>query len=206
MLDSTVTMLKLFFAFLLFLIQDSPVSITSPQAGQELRGQVQITGNMAAPNFASAELTFKYTASTAAENWFTIQTFSQPTADSALAVWDTTSVTDGDYDLRLRITLVDGTFQDVVVSGVKIRNDSPESTVVVPTETALPQFGVSTALPVLGQATSTPIFTYPSSTPLPMNPASVTTSSIYATFGRGALVVLALFIFFSLILRLRKTT
>ncbi|MFN8382747.1 MAG: hypothetical protein U0V02_12440 [Anaerolineales bacterium] len=197
-------MLKLFFAFLLFLIQDAPVSINSPQAGQELRGQVQITGNMAAPNFASAELAFKYAASTSADTWFTIQTFSQPVADSTLALWDTTSVTDGDYDLRLRITLIDGTSQDVVVSSIKIRNDSPEPTVIVPTETALPQFGVSTALPVLGQATSTTVFTFPSSTPLPLNPASVTTSSIYTTFARGSLIVLVLFIFFSLILRLRK--
>ena len=204
MLDSTVAMLKLFFAFLLFLIQDPPLGISSPQTGDELRGQVQIAGNMTVPNFASAELAFKYAASDSADNWFTIQSFPQPVADSTLAVWDTTTLTDGDYNLRLRVFLIDGTFQDVLVSDLKIRNDTPEPTEVFLTETSLPQFGVSTALPALDLPTSTAIITFPSSTPLPANPASVTNSSIYATFGRGALIVLVLFIFFSLILRLRK--
>jgi hypothetical protein len=204
MLDSTVAMLKLFFAFLLFLIQDSPAAISSPQTGDELRGQVQIAGNMTVPNFASAELTFKYAASDSADNWFTIQAFPQPVAGPALAVWDTTTLTDGDYDLRLRITLQDGAFQDVIISDLKIRNDTPEPTQFVPTETALPQFGISTALPAVNQPTSTAIITFPSSTPLPVNPASVTNLSIYSTFAQGALIVLVLFIFFSLILRLRK--
>lgn len=204
MLDSTVAMLKLFFAFLLFLIQDSPAGISSPQTGDELRGQVEIAGNMTVPNFASAELAFKYTASDSADNWFAIQTFPQPVAGPALAVWDTTTLTDGDYNLRLRIFLLDGTFQDVIISDLKIRNDTPEPTQFVPTETALPQFSAATSLPALNQPTSTAIITFPSSTPLPANPASVTTTSIYSTFARGALIVLVLFIFFSLILRLRK--
>lgn len=206
MLDSTVAMLKLFFVFLLFLIQDSPAGISSPQNGEELRGQVQIAGNMTVPNFSLAELAFKYSASSPADNWFTIQTFSQPVAGPVLAVWDTTTLTDGDYNLRLRIFLLDGTFQDVIISDLKIRNDTPEPTQFVPTETALPQFNAVTSLPALNQPTSTAIITFPSSTPLPANPASVTASSIYATFARGALIVLVLFIFFSLILRLRKTT
>jgi hypothetical protein len=203
MLDSTVAMLKLFFAFLLFLIQDSPASISSPQAGDTIRGQVEIAGKMTVLNFSTAELAFKY-ASDSTDNWFTIQTFPQPVADSALAVWDTTTLTDGDYNLRLRIFLLDGTFQDVIISDLKIRNDTPEPTQFVPTETALPQFSAATSLPALNQPTSTAIITFPSSTPLPANPASVTTTSIYSTFARGALIVLVLFIFFSLILRLRK--
>ncbi len=206
MLDSTVAMLKLIFAFMLFMIQDSPLSISSPQTGDVLRGQVQIAGNMTVTNFASAELAFKYTASSSAENWFAIQTFSQPVAGPALAVWDTTSLTDGDYNLRLRVTLQDGTFQDVVVSDLKIRNDTSDPTEVVPTETALPQFNAATSLPALNQSTATAVIIFPSSTPLPVNPASVTTSSIYSTFGRSALIILVLFAFFSLILRLRKTT
>lgn len=204
MLDSTVAMLKLFFAFLLFLIQDSPAGISAPQSGDVIRGQVEIAGNMTVPNFSSAALEFKY-ASDSADNWFTIQTFPQPVADSALAVWDTTALTDGDYDLRLRIFLIDGTFQDVIIADLKIRNDTPEPTEIVLTETPLPQFNAATPFPALSQLTSTAIITFPSSTPLPANPASVTTTSIYSTFSRGALIVLILFIFFSLILRLRKT-
>lgn len=201
MLDLTVAMLKLLFAFMLFWIQDSPVAISSPQAGEELRGKVQIAGNMTVPNFASAELAFKYAASDSADNWFTVQTFSQPAADSTLAVWDTTSLTDGDYTLRLRVFLVDGTFQDSIVSDLKIRNDAP---VILPTETSLPQFDAVTAPAALTEPPATAENIFPTSTSLPFNPASVTNSSIYSTFARGALIVLVLFIFFSLVLRLRK--
>lgn len=197
-------MLKLLFTLMLFLIQDSPAAISSPQTGDELRGQVQISGNMTVLNFASAELAFSYAASNSADNWFTIQTFSQPTADSTLAVWNTTSLTDGDYNLRLRIFLIDGTFQDVVISNLKIRNDTPEPTEFVPTETALPQFNAATSLPTLTKPPAIAAVVFPSSTPLPVNPASITTSSIYSTFARGALIVLALFAIFFLILRLRK--
>lgn len=204
MLDSTVAMLNLFFAFLFFLIQDSPVSISAPQTGDELRGQVEIAGNMTVPNFASAELAFQYSASDPTDSWFAIQTFPQPVPGPALAVWDTTSVTDGDYTLRLRVFLQDGTFQDVLVSDLKIRNDVPIPTEVIPTETTLPQFSAATPLPALTKPPVTTVIVYPSSTLLPTNPASVTTSSIYSTFGKGALIVLVLFIFFSLILRLRK--
>ena len=135
---------------------------------------------------ASAELAFKYAASDSTDNWFTIQTFPQPATDSTLAVWDTPSLTDGDYTLRLRVFLVDGTFQDAIVSDLKLRNDTPAPTQFVPTETALPQFSAATPLSALNQPTSTAIITFPSSTPLPVNPASVTTSSIYSTFGRSA--------------------
>lgn len=211
MLDSTVAMLKYLFAFMLFLIQNSPVSISSPQTGDVIRGQVQIAGNMTVQNFSSAELAFSYAipeggASNSADRfaWFAIQTFPQPVAGLALAVWDTTSLTDGDYTLRLRVFLQDGSFQDAIVSDLKIRNDTPEPTEVIPTETALPQFNAATALPALTKPPATAAVIFPSSTPLPVNPASVTTSSIYSTFGCGALIVLVLFIFFSLILRLRK--
>ena len=56
------------------------------------------------------------------------------------------------------------------------------------------------------EITPTPIILYPTSTPLPSNPASLTTSSIVAIFWQSALLVLVLFSFFSLVLRLRKNT
>ena len=205
MLDSTVAMLKLFFALMLFFIQDAPVSISSPQPGDELRGQVEITGSMTVPNFASAELAFNYAASTSADNWFAIQTFPQPVPGPALAVWDTASITDGNYTLRLRVFLEDGSFQDSIVSDLKISNDVPIPAEVIQTETSLPQFSAAAPLPVLIESPAAAVVIYPSATPLPTTPATVTTASIYSTFGRGALVVLAFFLFFFLLLRLRRS-
>ncbi|MCL4268927.1 MAG: hypothetical protein KJZ72_05255 [Anaerolineales bacterium] len=196
------------FLILFLLFQDTPVALTSPQTEETLRGQVEIQGKMDLPNFSSAELSFAY-ASDSGENWFTIQTFPQPVAGPVLATWDTTSVTDGDYSLRLRVFLQDGTFQDDIISDLKIRNDElPPTATVTPTD-AVFNFqpldqppGTSAA----SEGTPTPAIIYPTSTLLPVNPASLTVSSIVGIFWRSALVILILFAFFSLILRLRKNT
>ena len=125
MLNLPIAMFNhLLFSLVFFLAQTADISIASPKPGDILRGQVEIVGNMDVPNFASAELAFSY-ASNPADSWFTIQTFPQPVTDPTLAVWDTTTLTDGDYVLHLRVFLQDGSTQDVVVSDLKIRNDVP---------------------------------------------------------------------------------
>jgi hypothetical protein len=194
---------------LIFFMQTADVSITSPQPGDVLRGQVEITGNMDVPNFAFAELAFSY-ASNPADSWFTIQTFPQPVQNLTLAIWDTTPLTDGDYILHLRVFLQDGSSQDIVVSDLKVRNDAPPAT-EVPTATESSEFITINPLPIsslVGTSTVQPVTaipSFPSPTSLPANPASVTSSSIYSNFARGALITLVLFIIFSLLLRLRKT-
>ena len=202
MLNLPIAMFKpLLISLVFFLAQTTNISIASPVSGDTLRGQVNIVGSMDIPNFASAELAFSY-ASNPADSWFTIQTFSLPVKDPSIATWDTTVLTDGDYILHLRVFLQDGSSQDVVVSGLKIRNDVPLP-VETPTATLAPQFVVpplttSTVQP----ATAFP--TFPSPTSFPANPASVTSPSIYSNFLRGAIAVFVLFIIFSLLLRLRK--
>lgn len=199
-------MLKVFLVLYL-LFQDPAVAITTPQPGETLRGQVEVQGRMDVPNFASAELAFTYAsaASDSGGSWFTIQTFPQPIAGPAIATWDTTSVTDGDYALRLRVTLQDGTFQDALVTDLKIRNDEPLPT-VPPTQTLadfnFPQLTETPAIP--GEQTPTPSVAYPTSTPLPVNPASLTTTDILTIFWQSALAILILFLFFSIVLRLRR--
>lgn len=201
-------MLRVFLILFLFL-QDPPVAVTSPQPGETLRGQIDIQGRMDTPNFASAELAFTYTvsASDSGASWFTIQTFLQPIANSALATWDTTTITDGDYTLRLRVILQDGTFQDALVNDLKIRNDERLPT-VPPTQT-FADFTFLNQTPgaqAQNQETPTPELIFPTSTPLPENPASLTSSDILTIFWQSALVILILFLFFSLILRLRKNS
>jgi len=201
MLNLPIAMFNYLLSIFLFLFAQTPgAAVTSPQTGQILRGKVDITGNLDIPNFSSAELDFAY-ASDSANTWFTIQTFSQPIKDAVLAVWDTTVLTDGDYTLRLRVFLQDGSFQDVLVSNIKIAND-----VLLPTDTPTATLIPTATIPP-PTATRMPdavINAFPSPTPLTGNPASVTTTSIYSTFTQGGLIVLVLFVLFSLILRLRK--
>ncbi|MBI3162765.1 MAG: hypothetical protein HYZ23_09655 [Chloroflexi bacterium] len=188
---------------LVLFLQSTDVVITYPQPGDILRGQVEVTGGMDVPGFVSAELTFSF-ASDSADNGFVIQTFSQPVPDSVIAVWDTTLITDGAYALRLRVFLQDGSIQEAVVSNLTIQNDEPTPTATLAV-TSTPEIFNTASPPTLTPRPVPTLQTFPSPTPLPANPATVTSSSIYATFARGALIVSALFIIFSFILRLRKS-
>jgi hypothetical protein len=207
MLNLSVRLMKfrLFLPFLLLLIaaQDSPpIAITSPAPEEVLRGQVTITGRVDIVNFTSVQLEFAY-ASNPTNTWFTIQTFSQPIVDPALAVWDTTSITDGDYVLRLRVNFEDGTSQEATVP-IKIGNDALPTPTAEPTSTP-EEDAALVPTPFLLAASPTPTeVPRPTPTVLPANPASLEGNQIYASLGRGALVILGLFALAGLIIRVRR--
>jgi hypothetical protein len=197
--------LRFFLPLILLLIaaQDSPpIAITSPAPDEVLRGQVTITGRLDLVSFASAALEFAY-ASNPTDTWFNIQTFSQPIADSTLAVWDTTSITDGDYVLRLRVNFEDGTSQEATIP-IKVGNDAGPTPTAEPTST--PQESeVLVPTPFLLAASPTPTeVPRPTPTALPPNPASLEGNEIYTSLGRGALVILGLFALAGLIIRVRR--
>ena len=209
MLNLSIAMLQLIL-FVSLLFQNQAVSISSPQSSEILRGQVEILGDMDVAGFVSGELAFGYMipeggsivegdASGLTDSWFNIQIFSQPKVDGALATWDTPAVTDGDYQLRLRVYLQDGSFQDALVTDLKIRNDSPAAT---ETPVAFLEETNPTPMPSPDLAIPTPKYAQPTSSPA--NPASLTVASVYSTFGRGALMALGLFLVFSYLLRIRK--
>ena len=197
---------RLFLPLILLMIaaqDEPPITITSPLAGDVLRGEATITGTTDIPNFFSAQLDFSY-ASNPTDTWFAIQTLSQAVTDSTITTWDTTSISDGDYILRVRVNLIDNTFQEITIP-IQIGNDvAPSTPTVVPTAT-LNVVEAQIPTPFLLAASPTPT-TPPRSTPtaLPTNPASLGQTSIYASLGRGALVIFGLFALSGLILRLRR--
>lgn len=208
MLDLSANLMRLHLflplALLLVAAQDSPpIAITSPAPGDILRGQVDITGTMDAPDFLSAQLDFSY-ASNPAGTWFSLQSFSQPGIGSVIAVWDTTLISDGDYILRLRVNFTDGTLGEIVVP-IKVQNDSPILTPTLKTTPTLESAGFQIPTPFLVAASPTPTATQPPTpTALPTNPVSLNPVAIYASLGRGALVILGLFVLSGIILRLRR--
>lgn len=208
MLNLFVRLMKkilLFLPFLLFILaaQDSqPVAITSPAPGDVVRGQVNIIGSTNAPDFVSAQLDFSY-ASDSAGTWFPIQTLSQSVFDSPLYIWDTTPITDGDYILRLRVFLADGSFQEVTVP-IMLQNDVVPTPTLAPTstpETVIVQVPTPFLLAVSATPTDLP---RPTPTLLPENPVSLNDQAIYFSLGRGALVILGLFALASLLIRIRR--
>ncbi|HEX5838505.1 MAG TPA: hypothetical protein VFY26_11795 [Anaerolineales bacterium] len=208
MLNLLVRLMKTFSFFLSFLFfllaaQDSPpVAISSPVAGEALRGQVNIIGSTSVPDFISAQLDFAY-ASDPIGTWFPLQTLPQSVFDSPLFTWDTTLITDGDYILRLRVFAGDGSFQEVTVP-VSIQNDAIPT--AIPAATATPEEGtVLVPTPFLLAASQTPTdVPRPTPTPLPTNPVSLDSTTILLSLGRGALVLLGMFALAGLILRIRR--
>lgn len=199
--------LRFFLPLILLLIaaqDEPPISITSPLAGDVLRGEVTITGKTDIPNFVSAQLDFAYASDTTG-TWFAIQVFTQSVADSTLTTWDTTSISDGNYILRLRVNLADNTFQEVTVP-IQVGNDvAPVTPTVVPTAT-LNEIEVQIPTPFLLAASPTPTTpARPTPTALPTNPASLGQTAIFVSLGRGALVIFGLFALSGLIIRLRRS-
>lgn len=189
--------------FFLLAAQDAQrVAITAPAPGDALRGQVNIIGSIGAPNFVSAQLDFAY-ASGEAGTWFPLQTLSQPVFDSPLYTWDTTVISDGEYILRLRVFSADGTVETVQVP-VILQNDLLPTPTLIPTSTA-ESVGAQVPTPFLLAASPTPTdVPRPTPTPLPANPASLDQTQIYASLGRGAIVILGLFALAGLIVRFRR--
>ena len=168
------------------------LSIRSPEPGQALQGSVNILGNTAVPGFISAELAFAYasSANNPAKTWFLIIEMDQPVSDGTLAQWDTNTITDGNYDLRLRVKRQDGSQDEAIVSGVRVRNYTPVETdtptPVTPTATTVPG-----NTPVPSSTPTSPA--KPTPTPLPTNPAEITSADVSASLGKGALAILGLF-------------
>src|SRR5215211_4040440 len=130
LMKNLLFLLPIFF-FSIAAQDSSAVAIRSPAPNDILRGPVNIIGSTNLPDFISAQLDFSYVSSPA-DTWFPIQALSQPVFDSPLYTWDTTTITDGDYILRLRVFVADGSVQEVRVP-VTIQNDIVATPTFTPT-------------------------------------------------------------------------
>jgi hypothetical protein len=77
------------------------ITITSPKAGETVRGVVTLTGSADIPNFGFYKYEFSPVGT---ELWTTVQAGNQPVQDGRLGSWDTSELTPGDYLLRLVVT------------------------------------------------------------------------------------------------------
>jgi hypothetical protein len=84
-------------------------------------------------------------------------------------------------------------------------NDVPLSTSTAIPPSSTPEIAVQIPTPFLLAASPTPTeLPRPTPTMLPPNPASLGQNQIYASLGRGALVMIGLFVLAGLIVRLRR--
>jgi hypothetical protein len=168
--------------------------IKTPQAGDVLQGTIPITGSDVVTGFLLSEVAFAYAGDTTG-TWFLIAANSQPVEDGMLATWDTTTITDGNYVLRLRVALNDGTFLDVAVPDVRVRNYTP-----IETPTPAPTAMQPTRIPTV---TLTPTL-FPTPTTMPGNPAVLTPVDVSISVAYGGVVAVILLFVIGIYLWLRR--
>lgn len=180
--------------------QQLEISILSPLPGQAIRGSVPIVVVTTVQGFVSAELSFGYHGDTTG-TWFLIAQSLEPIQEEIITEWDTTTLTDGVYDLQLEVLLEDGDPYLTVVPALRVRNYSPiETDTPTPTTTSAPQ---ATPSPTVTPS-PTPTKIPPTPTPLPPNPLQVTQQDIWVNLLRGAAGGFAAILLAGLYLSVRK--
>ena len=140
--------------------QAAPAVITSPQPFTPLRGRVSIFGSAAHPDLWKYEVHFAPEPS-AADQWSLIGTVHEsPVVDGLLEVWDTTTVPEGAYSLRLRVVRRDGNYEEVFLRQVWVANAQP-------TETPTPEISPT---PTPTETPTPEISPTPTTTPTPLSP------------------------------------
>lgn len=168
--------------------------VDSPRAGDILQGQVRINGSTDLPGFRAYEVEFTYE-SAQIDSWFLIYQSDQPVRNYQLAVWDTTTIRDGDYRLRVRVRFESGETAQVVVSGLKVRNYSQVSADQPARQPEEPSAEIALA----PTATLQPV-----SEPLPENPLAVSREMIRASMLAGVAAAVLILSGFGILLGLRR--
>jgi hypothetical protein len=152
----------------------SSAQITSPQPGQGLFGSVTVTGTARHPQFQRYKVEFT-SEETVTPEWFLIAEVTQQVTAGPLAQWNTSTIPDGRYQLRLRVILRDGTVVQATAAGLIISNQvpTPLPTVLQPATpipaTAIPTLGPSPTPLIVQPATNTPRPDLPTATATPLS-------------------------------------
>lgn len=166
------------------------IFIQSPRAGQALQGVELLDGRIRGEGFLRGKIAFSY-AGEPDPTWFFIADIlpaAEGSAQTSYQVeWDTTRITDGNYDLRIVAEYSSGAAIYELIPDLRIRN-------LTPVETATPmlinQDSGASGLPT-ETIEPTPADT---PTPLPPNPAEVRSGDLYQVLRLSGIGVVVLFI------------
>ncbi len=172
--------------------------VISPRAGEAVQGRVEISGVTEVDGFQRAEIELRYT-NDPKDTWFLLAETDQPVNPGKIADWDTSIITDGNYDLRITVFLKDGNNLSILVSGIRVRNYSPIET-PTPSDPGNITDNLSTAATVI--PTRTPRPTQPS---FSTNPAVLTQSDLNSSLIRGGIAGLGFFLAFAIYWIVKKS-
>jgi len=169
------------------------LEISQPRPGQALQGSVRILGSTNIRNFGHSELEFAYQ-NNPTDTWFRLAESDQGVVNEVLAVWDTTTITDNNYQLRLTVTTKDNQKHIYKVEGLRVRNYTP-----IETDTPQPaqqrEEVESTLEPTLPPLTPTP---------LPTNPLTLQEGDLIRSALKGVGMVAIVFLLGTLLIVLRQ--
>lgn len=140
--------------------------ITSPTDGQQVFGLLEIIGTASHPS-AFDGYALEWSNAQNPDVWLPIQPpLSQAVNDGILGQWDTVAagIPDGVYQIRLRMFLIDGTFQDFEVKNLVVVNSTPTG---IPTAAVAPPTPSLPLLPTAGASPTSLILQPPTVTPRP---------------------------------------
>lgn len=93
------------------------LTLTSPEPGQDVRGTVTLVGTVDVADFGF----YKYEVSPeGAEAWATVSAGREIVRNGDLGLWDTSTLTPGDYQLRLLVTDSQGQFYSPCIISVRV--------------------------------------------------------------------------------------
>ena len=170
------------------------VTITSPQSGDAVQGIVPVIVTSTVDGFIAYQLAFSLSESQT-ETWFLITESKVAVKGDILGEWDTSNLTDGNYQLRLVVQRESENSILIFAERIRVRNYTPvETNTPGPSPTALPG---QTSVPTETTMAATP-------TSLPPNSAELTSSQIGTSFFTGIGAVLLLFLFVGLYSSLKQ--
>ena len=112
--------------------------IDTPSEGETLSGIVTVRGTADHPAFEAYELAFSYDPNPT-DTWFPITDLVQaPVQEDGLALWDTSGITPGRYQLRLTVHAQETQTIEAVVGGLELGRAAVSPTEITSTETAAP--------------------------------------------------------------------
>ena len=191
----------------IFTVQQQVVNILFPSPGQVLQGKIAIQATTTAAAIKSAELLFGYQDDPTG-TWFLLwerpgqntpgPDQEQPFLKPQIYEWDTTTLTDGNYTLKLLVTLEDGSQAEAKIPGLRVRNYTP-------IETSVPSGEITSLVitPTINPALLIPIVE-PSPLPQPTNPAQLTPAQIGDSMRLAIIWVFAVFLLMGIYIYLRS--
>jgi len=182
--------------------------ITSPVENAVVRGTVPIVGVAIANDFWKFEVYFGPDPNPGEQWTFIGAVHEKPVSDGLLEAWQTDSIPDGRYMVRLRVVNRTGNYQDFVVRGIQVANAAPTATPLptltpVPTPTITPAATPTFMIPTsdLAQPSATPTLARPNRSVLP---ETIDLASWSRSMCLGAEVMIGLVVLIAVVMAARR--